>query len=480
MKLIFEESVPGRGCSILPDCDVPVVLPENQRQGKLRLPEVSETIISRHFTELAAHTHGVNNGPYPLGSCTMKYNPKLNDAMASLQEFTAIHPLQEEKTVQGSLGVLYTTEKILCEITGMDALTFEPAAGAHGEMTGLLLIKAYHESRHDVKRTKIIVPDSAHGTNPASAAMAGFEVVNIPSASDGCVDLDRLREAVGDDTAGLMLTNPNTVGLFDRNIGKITEIVHKAGGLCYYDGANFNPILGIARPGDMGFDAVHVNLHKSFSTPHGGGGPGSGPVGCKEFLKQFLPGSEIIQRDGSYTSKPYAHSIGRVRSFEGNFLVIVRALTYLIVLGRDGLVQAGRNAVLHANYMRVKLSAKYHPAYEYTCMHEFVLSLQDEKDRYGVSALDVAKCLMDYGIHPPTMYFPLIVHEALMVEPTETEPKEALDAMIEALLSIHEKIETDPDWVHSAPHKAPMKRLDEVLAARHPVLRYDFAPAPSV
>lgn len=474
MKLIFEESVKDRCCTELPECDVPVVLPESRRSIPLRLPEVSENDISRHFTELAQHTHGVNNGPYPLGSCTMKYNPKVNDAMASLEGFTAIHPLQDEKSAQGCLAVLHVAEKMLCEITGMDGVTFEPAAGAHGEMTGLFLIKAYHESRHDVKRTKIIVPDSAHGTNPASAAMAGFEVVNIPSAPDGCVDLIKLQEAVGEDTAGLMLTNPNTVGLFDKNIKKITEIVHKAGGLCYYDGANFNPILGIARPGDMGFDAIHVNLHKSFSTPHGGGGPGSGPVGCKLFLKQFLPGSEIVEHDGVYSTRPYEHSFGRVRSFEGNFLVVVRALTYITMLGNDGLLQVGRNAVLNANYMRVKLSKKYHTAFDTTCMHEFVISLQQEKETCGVTALDVAKCLMDSGIHPPTMYFPLIVHEALMVEPTETESKESLDEVIAALLKIHEQIETDTAYVKSAPHSAPMKRLDEVQAARHPVLKYDF------
>jgi glycine dehydrogenase subunit 2 len=474
MKLIFERSIRGRHCSVLPECDVPVVLPESRRTLPLRLPEVSENDISRHYTELAENVHGVNNGPYPLGSCTMKYNPKVNDAMAALEGFTGIHPLQNPETVQGCFAVLKTAEKLLCEITGMDAVTFEPAAGAHGELTGLLLIKAYHENRGDSKRVKIIVPDSAHGTNPASAAMAGFEVINLPSAEDGCVDLTGLQSAVGTDTAGLMLTNPNTVGLFDRNIRKITEIVHKAGGLCYYDGANFNPILGIVRPGDMGFDAVHVNLHKSFSTPHGGGGPGSGPVGCKAFLKQFLPGSEILEENGRYYTKQYPRSIGRVRSFAGNFLVIVRALTYILVLGRDGMTEAGRNAVLNANYMRVKLAEKYQPAFSETCMHEFVLTLQSEKNTYTVSALDVAKCLMDSGIHPPTMYFPLIVHEALMVEPTETESKETLDSLIAVLLDIHERIETDPEWVRTAPHTTVMKRLDEVQAARHPVLRYDF------
>jgi glycine dehydrogenase subunit 2 len=474
MKLIFERSVPGRGCSILPECDVPAVMPDVQRVIPLRLPELSENDISRHYTELAKAAHGVNDGLYPLGSCTMKYNPKINDAMAALPGFTGIHPLQDGKTAQGCLAVLKTAEKMLCEVTGMDGMTFEPAAGAHGEFTGLLLIRSYHESRGDAKRTKIIVPDSAHGTNPASATMAGFEVVNIPSSADGCVDIEKLKAAAGDDTAGLMLTNPNTVGLFDKNIRKITEIVHNAGGLCYYDGANLNPVLGIARPGDMGFDAVHINLHKTFSTPHGGGGPGSGPVGCRQFLKQFLPGSEITEDSGVYHTKPYEHSIGRVRSFAGNFLVVVRALSYMLTLGGNGMAEAGRNAVLNANYVRVKLSKAYHMAYDETCMHEFVMTLQEEKEKYNVSALDVAKSLLDYGIHPPTMYFPLIVHEALMVEPTETESKESLDVLISALLEIHDKLEHDPDFVRSAPHTTDIKRLDEVLAARHPLLRYSF------
>jgi glycine dehydrogenase subunit 2 len=477
MKLIFERSIPGRKCSIIPECDVPVVLPASLRSEPLRLPELSENDISRHYTELARHAHGVNNGPYPLGSCTMKYNPKIDDQMACLPEFTRIHPLQEPEYTQGCLEVLFRTGKLLQEITGMDAMTFEPAAGAHGELTGLLVIRAYHESRGDLKRTKIIVPDSAHGTNPASAAMAGFEVVNIPSAADGCVDLDALRLVAGPDTAGLMLTNPNTVGLFDRNIRMITEIVHAAGGLCYYDGANLNPVLGIARPGDMGFDTVHVNLHKSFATPHGGGGPGSGPVGCKMALKPFLPGSEIREEHGAYTLQPYPQSIGRVRSFSGNFLVIVRALTYLLVLGRNGLSEAGKNAVLNANYLRTKLSTVYHPSFAQTCMHEFVLSLEEEKSLYGVSALDVAKSLIDYGIHPPTMYFPLIVHEALMIEPTETESKETLDEFAAVMTAIHEKIQSDPEAIKSAPHTTPVKRLDEVLAARHPVVRFDFEHA---
>ena len=474
MKLIFERSVPGRGCTILPECDVPeVTLKTQARQSRLHLPEVSENDISRHYTELAKQTHGVNDGFYPLGSCTMKYNPKINEITASLPGFTGIHPLQPEETVQGCLEVLHTAEKIFCEVTGMDHMTFQPAAGAHGEFTGLLLIKAYHEHRGDIKRNKIIVPDSAHGTNPASAVMAGYQVVNIPSREDGCVDLEVLRQAVGEDTAGLMLTNPNTVGLFDKNILEITRIVHEAGGLNYYDGANLNAVMGIARPGDMGFDVVHLNLHKTFSTPHGGGGPGSGPVGCKEALKEYLPGSQVKEADG-YHTEVYPQSIGRVKAFSGNFLVVVKALTYALMLGGDGIREAAQNAVLNANYIRVKLKDMYHMAYDETCMHEFVMSLEQEKKDIQVTAIDIAKALLDYGIHPPTMYFPLIVHEALMVEPTETESKESLDELIRAFCEIHETARDNPEWIRSSPHTTAVKRLDEVAAARNPRLRYPF------
>lgn len=480
MKLIFERSVPGRRCSILPECDVPVIgtgeklLSAAGRKSPLRLPQVSENDISRHYTALANATHGVNDGSYPLGSCTMKYNPKLNDEMASLPGFTRIHPLQPEETVQGCLHVLHDAERVFCEITGMDAMTFQPAAGAHGEFTGLLLIRAYHESRGDVKRTKIIVPDSAHGTNPASATMAGYQVINIPSTKEGCVDLEALRAAVGEDTAGLMLTNPNTVGLFDKNILEITRIVHESGGLCYYDGANLNAVMGVARPGDMGFDTVHLNLHKTFSTPHGGGGPGSGPVGCKAFLGKFLPGKEIREENGVFYRADYEKSIGMVRAFYGNFLVVVKALCYALTLGAEGIRDAAHMAVLNANYLRVRLSEAYHMAYQETCMHEFVMTLQPEKEELQVSAMDIAKALLDYGIHPPTMYFPLIVHEALMVEPTETESPENLEELISAFLEIHRKAQEDPEWIRSAPHKTEISRLDEVQAARNPKLHYEL------
>lgn len=480
MKLIFERSVPGRRCSILPECDVPVIgtgeklLSAAGRKSPLRLPQVSENDISRHYTALANATHGVNDGSYPLGSCTMKYNPKLNDEMASLPGFARIHPLQPEETVQGCLHVLHDAERVFCEITGMDAMTFQPAAGAHGEFTGLLLIRAYHESRGDVKRTKIIVPDSAHGTNPASATMAGYQVINIPSTKEGCVDLEALKAAVGEDTAGLMLTNPNTVGLFDKNILEITRIVHESGGLCYYDGANLNAVMGVARPGDMGFDTVHLNLHKTFSTPHGGGGPGSGPVGCKAFLGKFLPGKEIREENGVFYRADYEKSIGMVRAFYGNFLVVVKALCYALTLGAEGIRDAAHMAVLNANYLRVRLSEAYHMAYQETCMHEFVMTLQPEKEELQVSAMDIAKALLDYGIHPPTMYFPLIVHEALMVEPTETESPENLEELISAFMEIHRKAQEDPEWIRSAPHKTEISRLDEVQAARNPKLHYEL------
>lgn len=477
MELLFERSRAGRGMDLLPDCDVPEADfgDELLRQEAPRLPEMAEIDLGRHYTELAKETHGVNDGFYPLGSCTMKYNPRINEELSGLPGFTAIHPLQPENTVQGALQVMYDTEKLLGEITGMDSITLQPAAGAHGEYTGLLLIRSYHLSRGDVGRTKIIVPDSAHGTNPASAVMAGFSVVSVPSNDDGGVDLEALKAAVGDDTAGLMLTNPNTVGIFDPNILEITKIIHEAGGLCYYDGANLNAIMGVVRPGDMGFDCVHVNLHKTFSTPHGGGGPGSGPVGCKAFLTDFLPAPQVRMSDGVYSLYAPTNSIGRVRSFGGNFLVVVRALTYILTLGREGIPEASTNAVLNANYMMSLLKGHYDMAYDTVCMHEFVMTLEKLKHDYGVAAMDVAKRLLDFGIHPPTMYFPLIVHEALMIEPTETESKETLDRAAELFLNILEEAKTNGEELHHAPHDCYIGRPDEVNAARKPVLTYSFA-----
>ena len=476
MKLIFERGGTGRGMDLLPECSTPVVDPgAYARESALHLPEVSETEVSRHYTELAKQTHGVNDGFYPLGSCTMKYNPKVNEAAAALPGFTDIHPLQDPADVQGCLEVLHKSEEYLCEITGMDAMTLQPAAGAHGEFTGLLLVKAWHKSRGDEKRTKIIVPDSAHGTNPASAAMAGFQIINIDSDANGCVDLEELKAAVGEDTAGLMLTNPNTVGLFDTNIGDVTRIVHEAGGLCYYDGANLNAVMGICRPGDMGFDVMHLNLHKTFSTPHGGGGPGSGPVGCKEFLAPFLPGIRVQEaEDGTLSEARSPQSIGDVRNFAGNFLVIVRALAYILTLGREGIPEAAQNAVLNANYLMAKLKPHFKMAYDHVCMHEFVMTLEDLHHEKGVSALDLAKGLLDHGIHPPTMYFPLIVHEDLMVEPTETEDKDTLDEAVDIFLEVLRQSEVTPEQMHECPQTTPVRRMDEVTAARKPVVRYTW------
>lgn len=474
--LVFEKSRAGRGMSMLPACDVEIKKPgeKDARQKELHLPQMSENDLSRHYTELAKKSHGVNDGFYPLGSCTMKYNPKINEDMAALPGFTQIHPLQPEHSVQGCLEVLKKSEEYLCEITGMDGMTFQPAAGAHGEFTGLMLIKAYHENRGDEKRTKIIVPDSAHGTNPASATMAGYKVVSIASAPDGGVDLEALKAACGEDTAGLMLTNPNTVGLFDKNILKITEIVHECGGLCYYDGANLNAVMGTVRPGDMGFDVIHLNLHKTFSTPHGGGGPGSGPVGCKSMLLQFLPSYRVVEKEEALAMEKAEHSIGEMKEFYGNFLVVVKALTYLMTLGKEGIPEASQNAVLNANYMMNKLKDLYTMAYDEVCMHEFVISLEDLKKKAGVSAMDIAKGLLDNGIHPPTMYFPLIVHEALMVEPTETESKEVLDHAIEVFRKLYNDALENPESLLQAPVTTPVTRMDEVEAARHPVLKYEF------
>lgn len=465
MKLIFEQSHPGHKSQFLPASDVPAVaLPEElARESALDLPELTEGELARHYEALAQQVHGVNKGFYPLGSCTMKYNPRIDEDVAALPGFTGVHPLQSETTSRGCREVLRQAEERLTAITGMDRMTFQPAAGAHGEYMGLLLIKAYHERRGDKARTKVLVPDSAHGTNPASAAMCGYQVVSIPSDANGLVDLEKLREAAGPDTAALMLTNPNTVGLFDPNILEITRIVHQAGGLCYYDGANLNAVMGWARPGDMGFDVVHLNLHKTFATPHGGGGPGAGAVGCKAFLTQFLPHPASMEGEGHI----------QVRGFAASFLVVVKALTYLLTLGREGIPEAAQNAVLNANYLMRKIQGTFEPAFDRICMHEFVLDLGHFHKETGVSALDVAKSLIDYGMHPPTMYFPLIVHEALMLEPTETESKDTLDWAAEVFRQLYQLAHEDPELMHNAPHNAQIGRPDEVRAARKPVLRWE-------
>lgn len=478
-KLIFEISKPGRRAYALPSNDVPEgeikdFIPESMLAEKeLDLPEVSEVDVIRHFTLLSHKNYSVDSGFYPLGSCTMKYNPKINEDMARLRGFGDIHPYQSEETVQGALEMMYRLDQMLSEITGMERVTLQPAAGAHGEMTGLMIIKAYHEHRGDFKRKKIIVPDSAHGTNPASAMVVGFDIVEIKSDRQGAVDLESLKAVLNDEVAGLMLTNPSTLGLFEENIKEIADLVHEAGGLLYYDGANANAILGIARPGDMGFDVVHLNLHKTFSTPHGGGGPGSGPVGVRKDLVPFLPVPMVEKKEEKYVlDYDYPHSIGKVRSFYGNFGVNVRAYTYILSMGRDGLKRASEIAVLNANYMMNRLKEHYYLPIDKVCKHEFVLGGLG-KHELEVSTLDVAKRLLDYGYHPPTIYFPLIVNNALMIEPTETESIETLDGFIEALVNIAKEADENPEVIKSAPHNTPVRRLDEVKAARNPILKWE-------
>lgn len=474
-KLIFEISKPGRQGSRLPALDVPAADPAQCLGNALRseaapLPEVTEGDAVRHYTLLSNKNYGVDTGFYPLGSCTMKYNPKLNEEAAKMPGMAALHPYQPENTVQGALALLYDLQEKLCAVTGMDAFTLQPTAGAHGEMTGLMLIKAYHEKKGQGHRNRIIVPDAAHGTNPATATVVGFETVEIKSAADGSIDLEALKAVLDDRTAGLMLTNPSTIGLFEKNIAEVARLVHEAGGLLYYDGANLNAIMGITRPGDMGFDVMHVNLHKTFSTPHGGGGPGSGPVGCKAHLAEFLP-VPVVEKQGETYRLNFDRpsSIGRVRSFYGNFLINVRAYAYILTLGSDGLEEASRTAVLNANYMQKRLEPYYNLAYPGICMHEFVLAGVKAE---GVPTLDVAKRLLDLGYHPPTIYFPLIVDNAIMVEPTETESIETLDAFIEKMIQIATEAKTDPQMLHDSPMHTPVRRIDEALAARNPVIRY--------
>lgn len=472
MKTIFEHSKLGnRAATIRPLTVENYSLENNLLRAELPLPEVSEVDLVRHYTALSKRAFGVDDGFYPLGSCTMKYNPKLHEEIAELEGFTNIHPLQCNDTTQGSLAVLDTLSACLCEITGMDGVSLQPCAGAHGEYSGLMLIGKYHSERQDGKRKKIIVPDSAHGTNPASAVMAGFEVVSVKSNSEKGVDLDHLRSLVGEDTAALMLTNPTTLGLFEKNIVEIAEIVHSAGGLLYYDGANLNAVMGIVRPGDMGFDVVHLNLHKTFATPHGAGGPGSGPVGCKSKLVKFLPNPRVEKTEEGYKFVNSDDSIGKVTKFYGNFNVCVKALAYILTLGGKGLKSASENAVLNANYMKAKLQGLFETETERFCMHEFVISLQKLKDETGVSAMDIAKSMIDHNMHPPTMYFPMIVHEALMFEPTETENKQTLDDAVGVLFKLYDEAHKNPEYLHGAPHNAVIKRPDEVRAARNPIVK---------
>ncbi|MBS5360381.1 aminomethyl-transferring glycine dehydrogenase subunit GcvPB [Finegoldia magna] len=476
-KLIFELSQPGRTGYKLPELDVEEkdnLIPEEFLSNEeLDLPEVSEVDVVRHYTNLSTLNFGVDTGMYPLGSCTMKYNPKINEEIIANPKLARLHPKQDDYQVQGALEAMYTLQKSLCEISAMDYMTLQPAAGAHGEITAITIFKKYHEVNGNSEKNEIIVPDSAHGTNPATAAMAGYKVVEVKSNENGVVDVEDLRKVVNEKTAGLMLTNPNTLGLFETKIKEIAEIVHEAGGLLYYDGANANAILGHARPGDMGFDAIHFNVHKTFSTPHGGGGPGAGPVGVKKFLRDYLP-KPIVEKDGDRYFLDYSmeHSIGRMKDFQGHFGILMRALTYILTMGSDGLKCASTTAVLNANYLQAQLKDDYNLPHDFICKHEFVLGgLKDDCDGQ-VKTLDVAKRLLDMGFHPPTVYFPLIVHEALMVEPTETEPKQTLDEFVAAMKQIAQEARENKDILLEAPISTVVRRPDETEAAKKLILTY--------
>lgn len=477
-KLIYEKSTPGRRAEILPEPGVekkPATdfLPEKYvRKEMPALPEVSELEAVRHFVNLSKLNHSIDTGFYPLGSCTMKYNPKVNDAMAMLEGFRELHPNQPTDQIQGALEVLHVLQEKIAQIVGLPAVTLQPAAGAQGELLGLMLIKAYFNKKGDHKRTKVVVPDTAHGTNPASAAMAGYEVVEIGSNSRGLVDLDALKAVLGPDVAAIMLTNPSTLGLFEEDIMQIQKLVHECGGLLYYDGANLNAIMGLVRPGDMGFDVCHLNLHKSFSTPHGGGGPGGCAVACRDFLAPFFP-VPTVNKSGDQFALDWnlPDSVGKVKGFYGNFGILVRALTYILAHGKEGLTQVSRDAILSANYIKRSLQKNYKVPYDQPCMHEFVASGVWQKER-GCSTTQIAKRMLDYGVHAPTVYFPLVVPEAMMIEPTETESKQTLDEFIEIMLKIDQETKDSPELVNSAPHKTPVGRLDEALAARKPNLRW--------
>ncbi len=477
--LIYELSVPGREGVKPPKLDVPPAeLPAELLREELPLPEASEVDVVRHFTRLSHLNYSLDEGMYPLGSCTMKYNPRINEVAARMPGFAGLHPLQSEETVQGALYLMYHLQEALQKIGGFAGVTLQPAAGAHGELTGVLIMQKYHLERGETQRDTILVPDSAHGTNPASTNMCGLRTVQVPSDERGNVDLDALQSLVGEHVVGLMLTNPNTLGLFDENIAEIAALVHGCGGLVYGDGANMNALLGVMRPGDAGIDVLHFNLHKTFSTPHGGGGPGSGPVGVVERLVDFLPGP-IVARDEELSDDeaPYftfvtpPKSIGPVKSFWGHFGVLARAYTYIRMLGDEGMKRVAEHAVLNANYLLSRIKDVYPLPYDRICMHEFVVA-GHFAEAPGVRALDIAKRLIDYGLHPPTNYFPLIVHEALMMEPTETESQQSIDAYADILLKIAEEARTHPELLHDAPHHTPVRRLDEVRAARQPVLRY--------
>ena len=482
-SLIFEKGAPGRRAATMTAMDVPAeslesIIPESMlRQAPAALPEVSEIEIVRHYTHLSQRNFGVDTGFYPLGSCTMKYNPKLNEDMAALPGFAHIHPLQPDSTVQGAIQVIYELEQYLSEISGMARVTLQPSAGAHGELTGLMLIKAHHESNGQGHRNLVLIPDNAHGTNPASATLADYKSVEVKTDPlTGGIDIEHLKAVLdsnGSNIAAIMMTNPNTLGLFDSNILEIATMVHDVGGQLYYDGANANAVLGITRPGDMGFDVVHFNLHKTCSTPHGGGGPGAGPIGVKEHLVPFLPGPlPALGDNGYYWAEQGPQSIGKVRANNGNFGVLVRAYAYIRTYGPDGLLHVAQSAILNANYLKHELATDYEIAYPQICQHEFVATAEHQKDEYGVTALDIAKRILDFGMYAPTIYFPLIVHEALMIEPTETETRETLDYFVSVMRQIAEEARTNPEVVKTAPHTTPVGRLDQALAARKPNLRW--------
>ncbi len=476
-RLSFEKSSPGR-CGISLDTrrllsgNASEKLPAHmRRQSPAEFPELTEPEVVRHFVNLSKKNFSIDTHFYPLGSCSMKYNPKVNEWAAALDGFARVHPYQPENSIQGYLQVLFELENALREITGMDRFSLQPAAGAHGELTGMMIVRAYHEGRKDKKRTRVLVPDSSHGTNPATAAFLGYEVVQIRSNARGRVDLEDLKKHLDDRVACLMLTNPNTLGLFEEDILEIKSLVHDAGGLLYYDGANLNALLGLARPGDMGFDIVHLNLHKTFSTPHGGGGPGAGPVGVKAFLAAYLPGPVVEKHNDAYAFTTPSQSVGRVKAFYGNTGILLRAYVYIRTLGRQGLMNISEHAILNANYLKERLKEFFHVAVDEPCMHEFVLTLTEGKNK-GIHVGDVGKRLLDYGIHAPTVSFPLVVPDALMVEPTESESRETMDTFVEAMRQIRDEIDKDPERVRQAPHSLPICKPDEVRAARNPVLTF--------
>jgi glycine dehydrogenase subunit 2 len=480
VKLIYEKSQSGRRASALPRYDslpAPPELPEDLRRAEPpRLPEVPEFELVRHFTELSTRNFGVDTGFYPLGSCTMKYNPRINERLAALPGFARLHPLQEEDGAQGALELMWRLQEILAEVTGLDAVSLQPAAGSQGELTGLLLVRAYFAAKGEGdQRRKVVIPDTAHGTNPASVTMAGYELTPVRTDARGNIDVDDLRGKVDEHTAALMLTNPSTLGLFDENIEEIERIFHGAGALMYYDGANLNAVCGISRPGDMGFDIVHINLHKTFSQPHGGGGPGGGPIAVRDILEPFLPVPAVVRGEEGGFGLDYdrPQTIGKVRGFTGPFGVFVRSYAFFRMWG-PRLREMSEVAVLNANYVLARLKEAYDLPFDRLCMHEFVVSARSLKRKHGCTALDVAKRLMDYGFHPPTIYFPLIVPEALMIEPTETEAKETLDAFCDAMLAIAREAADEPELLKEAPHHRPVQRLDEVRAAKRPVVKYGF------